>query len=321
MKELLSIIAPMYNESSLVRKYCETVIEDMSTIETSYNLEIVLVNDGSSDNTLSIMHQLHNEHPNIVTIVNLSRNFGLEGAIKAGLSIAKGDIVVVMDADLQDPPSIIPSMIKKYEEGCDIVVAKRKKRASDSYFKRISALSFYRLLNSMSGKVAIEDNAANFRLLSRNALDKLLSLCESNFVFRVLVPFVGMKTGVVDYERDKRFAGETKFNLRSMLSFSFDGLTSISIKPLRCLVYTLPITVITFLLGIIGLVFAMGQWVLISAFLTIISFFSGIMFVCLCIIGEYLGQVMIEAKARPASIIQEHISCENAKGAGHYENG
>lgn len=313
MKKLISIIAPMYNEEALVKEYCETTLRELSKLSDEYLLEILLVNDGSKDNTLANMHEMQMKHPDEISIINLSRNFGLEGGISAGLKKAKGDIVIVMDADLQDPPHIILEMVKKYEQGADVVVATRQTRNTDSFFKKSTAGLFYKVLNSFSGKLTLENNAANFRLLSRKAVNKLLDLPEVNGVFRVIVPYIGMKTEVVYYDRDKRFAGKTKYNLKSMLKYALDSLTGISIEPLRKTILTVFISGIFVLASLIGLMLSSGLWRIGFSIILVISILFCMMFICLSIMSEYLAQIMIEVKRRPTSIIYEYTSCKNVE--------
>ena len=237
MKKLISIVAPMYNEESLVHVYCEEVLKMASGLTDKYDFEIILVNDGSKDKTYELILGEQSSHPDEITSVCLSRNFGLEGAVNAGIRKAAGDAVVVMDADLQDPPALIPEMISKWENGADIVVGSRVKRSSDGFFKKFGAGCYYKVLDSLSGKLKLEKSAANFRLLSRKALDQVLALPENNSVFRVVVPFVGMKTDVVEYDRDKRFAGKTKYNLKSMIPYALNSITGISVEPLRKIIW------------------------------------------------------------------------------------
>ena len=208
MKKLISIVAPMYNEEKLVHEYCEETLKMTEKLAEKYDFEIVLVNDGSRDNTYALMLEEQQKHPKEITTICLSRNFGLEGAVNAGIKKAQGDAVVVMDADLQDPPALIPEMISKWENGADIVVGSRIKRSNDNFFKKAGASFYYKVLDILSGKLKLEKSAANFRLLSRRALNQVLDLPEVNSVFRVVVPFVGMKTDIIEYDRDKRYAGK-----------------------------------------------------------------------------------------------------------------
>lgn len=309
MKKMISVIAPLYNEESLIWAYCNEVFKVFSSIQEQYNLELVLIDDGSSDNTLRKMQEVKDSNPQSVTTIQLSRNFGLEAALQSGLCVAKGDAVVVMDADLQDPPSVILEMIKKWEMGADIVTASRRARPNDSFFKKLTASMFYKVMDVFSGRLKLEKEAANFRLLSRDAVTKLNNFPEVNRVFRVLVPFIGMKTAVVEYDRDKRFAGETKYNLKSMVRYALDSITGISIEPLRKIPLTIGISLITMILMIFGAVLESGLNQVIYIALLVISLFFTLLFVVLSIIAEYLGQVYVEVKNRPDSITYKVSSC------------
>lgn len=305
MKKLISVIGPMYNEEELVSTFCEEILTALELITDRYELEIVLVDDGSKDGTLVQMRQLRERFPETVTLVQLSRNFGLEGAIHAGLRIAAGDAVIVMDADLQDPPGIILQMVKEWEEGANVVVGSRAGRPNDSVFKRLSAHLFYSTLNSLSGRICLEKDAANFRLLDRKAVATLLALPEVNGVFRVIVPFLGMKTAVVSYDRDKRFAGETKYRLKSMIRYALDSLTGISIEPLRKIPSAAVASFVLMLLSLAGMCFGPGQWQPSFLVCAVMSLLFSLLFVVLSVIAEYLGQVCTEVKGRPTSLVYD----------------
>lgn len=313
MKKLISIVAPMYNEETLAHTYCEETIKALSAIEDRYDVEIILVNDGSKDNTYQIMLEEQEAHMDKITTVCLSRNFGLEGAVNAGIRVAKGDAVVVMDADLQDPPILILDMIKKWENGADVVVGSRVKRSNDSFFKRAGADFYYKVLNSLSGKLKLEKSAANFRLLSRKALNQVLDLPEVNSVFRVVVPFVGMKTDIIEYDRDKRYAGKTKYNLKSMIPYALDSITGISVEPLRRIIYFVPLVFIIIIASIIGMVLSDGE--LRNTFTAVLfnSILAEFVLVALSIVAEYVAQIMTEVKGRPTSIIYNYNPCQNAR--------
>ena len=312
MKTLITIIAPMYNEEAMVYVYTETVLNILTQIEDKYDYEVLFVHDGSKDDTLLKMKEMQLKYPVYIGIVNLSRNFGLEGAVNAGLRTAKGDIIVVMDADLQDPPLLILDMIKKWENGADIVVASRVDRSKDNFFKRFSAYIYYYLLDSLSGKLKLEKNAANYRLLSRKAVNKLLELPEVNTYFRVNVPFIGMKTEKVEYSRDERAAGKTNYNFSSLVRCALDGLTSISIDPLRKIALTVPVSFLILLSSVIGIICSTGMWVMTWLILFTLSLFFSLLFICIAIISEYLGQILLEARHRPTSIILEYKPSENS---------
>ena len=312
MKKLISIVAPMYNEESLVHVYCEEVLKMASGLTDKYDFEIILVNDGSKDKTYELILEEQSSHPDEITSVCLSRNFGLEGAVNAGIRKAAGDAVVVMDADLQDPPALIPEMISKWENGADIVVGSRVKRSSDGFFKKFGAGCYYKVLDSLSGKLKLEKSAANFRLLSRKALDQVLALPENNSVFRVVVPFVGMKTDVVEYDRDKRFAGKTKYNLKSMIPYALNSITGISVEPLRKIMWLQLFPIAGVIVSIIGMIVSYDwrpSWML----LLFISIFTQVLLLALSIIAEYTAQIMLEAKGRPMSIIYEYKPSNSAK--------
>lgn len=315
MKKIISVIAPMYNENSLVHEYCKEVISIINLLD-NYLLEIVLVNDGSKDNTYELMIEEQKKYPNNITVVNLSRNFGLEGAVNAGLKVASGDAVVVMDADLQDPPALIPEMIKRWEEGAEVVVCSRIKRSNDGFFKKLGAGVYYKVLDSLSGKLKLEKSAANFRLLSRKALKQINSMPEVNSVFRVVVPFIGMKTSVIGYDRDKRFAGETKYNLKKMIPYALDSITGISVEPLRKIMYMIPLMI---LISISCLMISFFIEDIFKAAFVIMFFIGGcfsLLLVCVYIIAEYIAQIMIEVKGRPMSIIYEYIPSNYVKESG-----
>lgn len=314
MKKLISIIAPMYNEETLAHEYCKETLAMTETLKDKYDFEILLVNDGSKDNTYAIMLEEQKMHPVEITTICLSRNFGLEGAVNAGIRKASGDAVVVMDADLQDPPALIPEMVKKWENGADVVVGSRVKRSNDNFFKKFGANCYYRVLDILSGKLKLEKSAANFRLLSRKALNQVLELPEVNSVFRVVVPFVGMKTDIIEYDRDKRFAGKTKYNLKSMIPYALDSITGISVEPLRKIMYFLPVAAAAFMASLLGLIFAVAQWKPACLVLMVFSVMFGFLSIAMSVMAEYIAQIMTEVKGRPISIIYDYTPCENAKG-------
>lgn len=319
MKKLISIVAPMYNEEKLAHIYCEEMLKMIDTLRSKYDFELILVNDGSKDNTYGIMCSEQKIHSDVITTICLSRNFGLEGAVNAGIKKAAGDAVVVMDADLQDPPMLIPLMIQKWEAGADIVVGSRIKRSNDSFFKKAGADMYYKILNLLAGKLKLEKSAANFRLLSRKALDQVLQLPEVNSVFRVVVPFVGMKTDIVEYDRDKRFAGTTKYNLKSMIPYALDSITGISVEPLRKIMYLVPMMILFFVLSLVAFCFCSINWK--PALLVIMCgcILTTVLLLSMSIVAEYIAQIMIEVKGRPSSIIYEYNACENVLKRGYSE--
>ena len=306
MKKMVSIIAPMYNEEGVAHTYCDEARKMVEQQADRYDFEIILINDGSRDNTYKIMLEEQKKYPDLFSTICLTRNFGLEGAVNAGIRMAVGDAVVVMDADLQDPLSLIPIMIEKWENGADIVVGSRVKRSNDSFFKKLGAEVYYKVLDELSGKLKLEKSAANFRLLSRKALDQVLSLPEVNSVFRVVVPFVGMKTDIVEYDRDKRFAGKTKYNLKNMIPYALDSITGISVEPLRKIILLIPVAIMSFFVSVLGAFAADSVWKAIWVNLAILSIMFGFVFAALSIMAEYIAQIMIEIKGRPISIIYQY---------------
>ena len=311
MKKLISVVAPMYNEESLAHMYCQEMKKMTEELSEKYDFEIILVNDGSQDRTYAIMQEEQVANPKEISIICLSRNFGLEGAVNAGIRQAKGEAVVVMDADLQDPPHLIPEMIQKWENGADIVIGSRIKRSNDNFLKKAGAGLYYKVLDWLSGKIKLEKSAANFRLLSRRALDQVLSLPEVNSVFRVVVPFVGMKTDVVEYDRDKRYAGTTKYNLKSMIPYALDSITGISIEPLRKIMFLQPIAILWFVISLVAMFFCKESWKVVWFTSVIMSAFFELILLALGIMAEYIGEIMTEVKGRPTSIIYEYVPSEN----------
>lgn len=305
MKKLISIVGPMHNEEALVARFCEEMLRALEHINDRYDIELLLVEDGSRDSTFEQMKSVYARFPEEISLLRLTRNFGLEGAIHEGLKAASGDAVVVMDADLQDPPSVVLEMIAAWENGADIVVGSRSGRPTDSFFKRSTARIFYKTMDALSGKLKLEESAANFRLLDRRAVTKLLELPEVNGVFRVLVPYLGMNTSVVAYERDRRFAGETKYKLMSMVRYALDSLTGISIEPLRKIGLVAGISLLCFVGSILALFLAPREWSAPLVICAVVSLQFSFLFFVLAVIGEYLGQLHIESKRRPIALPYE----------------
>lgn len=313
MPALISIIAPMYNEEQVCPLYIEETMNVVKKLEPKYRVEIICVNDGAKDNTLNEMFKAQAKYPDNVGVINLTRNFGLEGAVNAGLKTATGDAVIVMDADLQDPPELILEMVKKWETGADIVVASRETRTNDTFFKRTTANIYYKMLDSLSGKLKLEKSAANYRLMSRRAVDTVLSLPEVNTYFRVDVPFIGMKTEKVSYNREERAAGVTNYDFEKLVRCALDGLTSISIEPLRKVMLTIPLMFVLLAASIVGALCTTGYWSLLLGIAAIISFFFLLLFIVLFIMCEYIGQIMTETRHRPTSLIYSYSPSKNSE--------
>lgn len=313
----LSLIVPMYNEEEMIPLFFEKINEVLSQIK-NYTKEIVCVNDGSKDKTLELLKQYKKEN-NKIHIVSFSRNFGHEAAVAAGFSRALGDVMIVMDADLQDPPEVIFDLLKKYEEGYKIVNAKRVDRKSDSFLKRTTAEMYYKLIYKMSGKIKVPENVGNYRLMDREVVDKINALPEKNRVFRVLVPFAGYKTATVEFVRAPRPKGESHYNYKSMFKLAGDSIVSSSVAPLKWpLKWSLGIGFLTCIALFIDMILYICHR---CNFEFMMQFNFGVftiilfMFLCLSIIlfaigiiGEYLARIMIESQDRPVYIIEEELN-------------
>lgn len=313
--KLVSIVVPMYNEKEMVNAFLEALTKELSAIK-GYEFEIVAVNDGSKDNTLELLKLAQDKYKNLV-VVNLSRNFGHEPAVDAGLNTAKGDAVIPMDADLQDPPSVIPQLIAKWEEGYEVVNAHRASRKDDGVFKRVTASMFYKLIAKMSGKVKVERNVGHFRLISRRVCDKVIALHDSVRVFRVEVPYVGFKTTSVDFVRPPRLKGETHYNIQSMSNLALDSIIITTTYPLKFITRMTIAMIFTTILSILAeLVFFILSLCSIVNFISEVGYFAWLIInvmgiigafimVSLAIISQYNARSFTEAQSRPFYIIDE----------------
>ena len=309
--DILYLVVPCYNEEQVLPETSFRLREKLVSLINrgmiSTDSRILFVDDGSRDRTWEIISKLASEQP-IFAGVKLSRNRGHQNALLAGLSVAKDhcDMAISMDADLQDDIGAVDAFIERYHEGCDIVYGVRSSRATDTAFKRESAGMFYRLMRGLG--VEIVDNHADYRLMSRRALEALMQFEESNLFLRGIIPQIGFRSAIVPYERGERFAGESKYPLGKMLSFALDGITSFSVRPLRL------ITVLGILMAFFGflgcvvfwLIRLLGWWLdsnfLLGASLWLVG---GIQVTCLGVVGEYIGKIYKETKHRPRFIIEE----------------
>lgn len=317
--KLISIVIPMYNEEDMVPLLFDELDKVCKKI-TDYNFEFVCVNDGSVDKTFDEL-KLKQKKDNRIVIVNLSRNFGHENALYAGLKTARGDAVIPMDADLQDPPEVIIDLINTYEKGFNVVNAKRTSRKKDTYFKRKTAGLFYKTVNKLSKKVKIPNNVANFRLVDRCALDEILKLKENNRVFRVQVPFVGFKVAEVYFSRPKRLKGQSKYNIKSMTNLAISSIVSLTTKPLKWSFSWLAILCFIFILSLIGniIVFCLGVsnvfsissnfyiFMMIWLAINVVLLLTNVIMFSLSIISIYLSKAVLETEGRPCVIISEVI--------------
>ena len=302
---IISIIAPCYNEEEVLDIFMPAITTVLDRIAKSY--EIVFINDGSSDKTLEKLLQLK-EHYRHIRIINLSRNFGKEAAMTAGLDSALGEVIIPIDVDLQDPPSLIVDFIQKWEEGNDVVLAKRVDRSSDSWAKKFSAESFYKFHNKISN-VDIPDNVGDYRLMTRKVVTAIQKLPENQRFMKGIFSWVGFKTATVEYKREVRQAGETSFNGWKLWNFALEGITSFSTVPLRIWLY------IGVFISLLSLVF--GSWIVIktlvfgvdtpgyASLFTTVLFLGGIQLMGIGILGEYIGRLYMEAKNRPIYIIED----------------
>lgn len=313
----ISIIVPMYNESQMVQLFMETLTNVFATSLPDYDYEVIAVNDGSKDNTLELL-KIEQERNHKIVILDLSRNWGQEAAVCAGLNAATGDCVIPMDSDLQDPPELLPELIKAWEDGAEVVNAYRSSRKLDTAFKRNTAGLYYKILDKLSPKVKIPGNVNNFRLLDRKVVDHINALTENNRVFRVQVPFVGFKTATVQFARRNRAKGESHYPLKSMISLAMDSVTSLSSKPLKwsigiCVFFLLAFLasgiaeLVVYIVGINTVLIISEEiyigWLIINVML--LGFFL-ITFV-LAIFGVYLSKIYDETQNRPSVIVREVI--------------
>ena len=310
---VLYLVIPCYNEEEVLPETSKRLTAKLGAmIEMgliSQDSKIVFVNDGSKDHTWQLIRQYHEENP-MIQGINLSRNKGHQSALLVGLMTVKEycDMAISMDADLQDDVDAIEQFVEKYYEGCEVVYGVRSERKTDSFFKRASAQSFYKLMLHMG--VEIVYNHADYRLMSRRALDEMEGFKEVNLFLRGIVPLIGFQSGVVTYERHERFAGESKYPLKKMLNFAFDGITSFSVKPIR-MVTTLGI--IIFAISILMLIYFLITWCIgwtvpgWTSIVVSVWAIGGLQLLAIGIIGEYIGKIYMETKARPKFIVQEYL--------------
>jgi len=310
MKPKYSVIVPCYNEEEVITETYKRLNTVMESLEETY--EIIFINDGSKDNTAFIIAGFCETNKS-VKLLNFSRNFGHMPALTAGLDYASGEAVFVIDADLQDPPEVFLEMITKWKEGYHVVYGKRNKRKGESVFKKLSAMAFYRFLQSMTN-VDLPVDTGEFRLMDRKVVEVVKTLPEKNRYLRGLVSWVGFKQTAVMYDRSERFAGETKYPLRKMIKFAMDAITSFSYKPLKLA------TLIGFLMSIASFVYLIvifiqhfftdthvAGW---TSLIGVMLLTQGIVLIILGLMGEYVGRLYEEAKGRPLYIVQEVIGGE-----------
>ncbi|MBH8604046.1 glycosyltransferase family 2 protein [Thermoactinomyces sp. CICC 10522] len=308
-----SIIIPVYNEEAVIHETHRRLTQVMESLAEPY--ELLFVNDGSQDRTEEIITELKEADPH-VKLLDFSRNFGHQIAITAGMDHALGDAIVIIDADLQDPPELIPQMIEKWKEGYEVVYAKRSKRKGETLFKKWTAALFYRTLRALT-EVNIPLDTGDFRLIDRKVAEAMKGIREKNRFVRGLVSWVGFRQTAIEYVRDERFAGETKYPLKKMLRFSMDGITSFSYKPLKLATYLgFFISFASFLYLLVSLgerlftTSTVAGW---TSLIACVLLLNGVILIILGILGEYVGRIYDETKNRPLYILRNRPNVEQRK--------
>lgn len=309
--DILYLVVPCYNEQEVLPETSKRLKEKMESLMErnliSRDSRIMFVNDGSKDRTWFMIEELHEQDP-IFAGVKLSRNRGHQNALLGGLMTAKeyADMTISLDADLQDDIDVIDQMVEKYYDGCEIVYGVRSARTTDTFFKRFTAESFYHMISMMGGEIVF--NHADYRLMSKRALNELANYKEVNLFLRGIVPMIGFKTDVVTYERHERLAGESKYPLKKMLALAVDGITSLSIKPIRFIVF---LGFMIFMCSILMLIYSLVQHFLGNTSIgwtsLIVSIWAigGLQLLAIGVIGEYIGKIYLETKERPRYIIEK----------------
>ena len=302
---MLSIVIPVHNEAEVLSALLARLWTTGQKLDGSF--ELLFVDDGSRDDSVAILMAARQRQPEI-RVLQLSRNFGKEAAVSAGLEHARGEAVVLMDADLQDPPELIPDMLAEWRKGADVVLMKRRSRAGESWLKRITASLFYRLINRISDS-PIPVDTGDFRLMSRRTVEALNRLPERNRYLKGMFAWVGMPTVTLEFDRDPRIAGSTKWNYLKLVHLAMEGITSFSTRPLR----------LALVLGLLaaGAGGTVGLWEGIRALafgistpgyaslIAMITFLSGVQLLCVGLLGEYIGRIYMETKQRPVFIVAE----------------
>jgi glycosyltransferase involved in cell wall biosynthesis len=300
-----SVVVPAFNEQEVLPLSYPRL---KSVMDTLGDYEIIFVNDGSRDDTLTILKDIAAKDA-AVKVISFSRNFGHQEAASAGMAVSSGQAVVIIDCDLQDPPELIPQMVEKWKNGADIVYGQRIKRKGESVFKKLTAWGYYKALKALGGQY-IPENTGDFRLIDRKVCDTLTAMPERNRFLRGMAAWSGFKAEPLEFVRDERAAGKTKYSMKKMLKLAGDGITSFSNRPLK-----LPLAAgitLAFLSGIyliLSIIFAcLGSWPFEHVLFALLFFFVAVLFITLGIFGLYLGRIYDEAKERPIYIIDEKIN-------------
>lgn len=308
----VSLVIPMYYEEEVAEECYKRVKEVLNSLE-NYEHEVIFVNDGSKDRTLEILENIAANDKNI-KVVSFARNFGHQCAVTAGLKEVTGDAIVIIDADLQDPPELIPDMLKLWEDGNEVIYAKRKKRDGESAFKLFTAKMFYKALNGLSD-VEIPKDTGDFRLVDKKVVDVINGLPEHNKFLRGLFSWVGFKQAPFEYERKERFAGKTKYPLKKMLKLASDGIISFSTKPLKIIggigIASIMVSFLVLLYAILSYIFKWNNltagW---TSIMVAITFFAGVQLLSIWIMSEYIARIYDESKGRPQYIVDKKINIE-----------
>ncbi len=313
---MYSVVVPVYNEEEVVAETYKRLKEVMDSLSEPY--EILFVNDGSRDKTVPIIKDICSRDSSI-KLLDFSRNFGHQIAITAGMDFTSGDAIIIIDADLQDPPEVIPEMIKEWKNGYEVVYGKRIEREGETPFKKITASVFYRFLNAMTD-VDIPVDTGDFRLIDRNVCDALKKVNERSRYVRGLISWLGFKQTSVEFKREKRFAGITKYPLKKMIKFAFDAMASFSYKPLKMASYAgVFISICSFIYLVVVLYqklftnLTVQGW---ASTLAVSLLFNGIVLMMLGIIGEYIGRIYDEAKGRPLYIVRDRVNIDDDRESG-----
>ncbi len=308
----ISIVVPMYNEEDNISELYDrlnTVMKKLSHLQYEY----IFVNDGSFDHTYENLVSIADKDENII-VVNFTRNFGHEAATTAGIINSNGDAVIIIDADLQDPPELIMDMIKKWEEGYEIIYAKRKSRKGETFLKKITSKLFYRVFNMLTDTKMPKDTG-DFRLIDRKVANDFKKLKEKNRITRALINWIGYNQTHIFFDRDKRFSGKTKYNYFKLIRLAIDSITSFSTKPLTFIVFTgLLLSLLSFATGIIFILIKLFTSIPINGWtstVVLVLFLNGFQIFLLGIVGQYIARISVEVKERPLYLIRNIYSTKN----------
>ena len=309
----VSVVIPMYYEEEVANECYNRMKKVLGELE-NYDYELIFVNDVSKDKTLSILEEIA-EKDEKAKVISFSRNFGHQAAVTAGLKFVTGDAIVIIDADLQDPPELIPEMLKLWEDGNEVIYGKRKTREGESHFKLFTAKMFYKTLNALSD-VEIPKDTGDFRLVDRKVVDTINQLPEHNKFLRGLFSWVGYKQKAYEYERKERFAGKTKYPLKKMLKLASDGIISFSTKPIKIVgilgIIAIVISILILIYALVSYAFKLNNlspgW---TSLMVVITFFAGVQLMSMWITSEYIGRIYDETKQRPQYIIDKKINIKD----------